>query len=324
MLSPDKQQARVAIPVQVYGSTLGFTGLTLALERAQTAFGIASFWSLLLLGFTSLLILLLTLLMAWQYGRGTSTLASAWQNPSQAVAFSGFTLSLVLLGAAWREQLPALAMYLWMLGMCLHVLLCFSLVQRWFAHGVALSDVSPAWFVPMVGNGVITIHAEHFFSAELGWYFFALAAGSWLILQPLVLYCLIVKSLAQKAKPTAFILVAPPAVLFLAYFSLTSEVDALGRVLFNFSLFWLLFFLCCGRRVIDLSFDLTAWSFTFPFSAFLMAYIEYMASLELLTTPAYQYLGLSLLILLCLIVALVACLSLLRVIRWQVYKTVTF
>lgn len=303
-------RAQRVLPIQAFGSTLGLAGLCLALQRAQTVLGIDSIWSQLVLWGSSALWVLLFAILLWQQLRGSSMWRQSWEQPAVAVSFSGMSLSVVLLAAAWYPTAPMYATIGWWCGVGAHVILCYCLVKSWLQYGAKVEDLSPAWFVPMVGNAVIAIHVQWFFYPELGWYFFAVAFGFWMVLNPLILHRLIFETQRSKWPPTVFILVAPPAILFLSYVSLTGGVDNFSKVLFYLSLFWIVFFTLFWRSLITLRPDLAMWAFTFPFSAFLMAYIEYLAGWNMLQHAVWLRIALCLLLLLSTIVVSVAVASL--------------
>ena len=74
--------------------------------------------------------------------------------------------------------------------------------------------------------------------------------------------------------PTLFILIAPPAVGFLAYLKLTGELDAFAQVLFNFALFLTLLLFSQLPRFTRLPFFISWWAYSFPLAAMSIASIE--------------------------------------------------
>src|SRR5690606_27318928 len=74
--------------------------------------------------------------------------------------------------------------------------------------------------------------------------------------------------------PTLFILIAPPAVGFIAYLSLGGGLDAFARVLYYIALFLTLWLLLQARRFLKLPFFLSWWAYSFPLAAVTIASIN--------------------------------------------------
>ncbi len=99
--------------------------------------------------------------------------------------------------------------------------------------------------------------------------------------------------------PTLFILIAPPAVGFIAYMNLTGELDAFARVLYFAGLFLTLLMLAQIKRFARLQFFLSWWAYSFPLAAITIASFH---MYELTQKLAYQYIGGGLLMLLTVVV----------------------
>ena len=71
--------------------------------------------------------------------------------------------------------------------------------------------------------------------------------------------------------PTLVILIAPPAVAFVAWVRLTGDVDAFARVLLNLAYVFALIVLTQAPRFFRLPFALSWWALTFPVAALSVA-----------------------------------------------------
>ncbi|HXK57227.1 MAG TPA: C4-dicarboxylate ABC transporter, partial [Gammaproteobacteria bacterium] len=105
----------------------------------------------------------------------------------------------------------------------------------------------------------------------------------------------------EKLMPTLFILIAPPAVGFIAYFKLTGELDNFARILYFSGLFLTLLLFTQLRRFARLKFFLSWWAYSFPVAAITIATL---LKHEHTGTAFYLYAGLFLLLLLTAIVVL--------------------
>ncbi len=86
--------------------------------------------------------------------------------------------------------------------------------------------------------------------------------------------------LPEKMLPTLFILIAPPAVAFIAYLGLTGELNAFAKILYFHALFTTVLILSFADRFVRLPFYLSWWAYTFPLAAITLANIRYHAGIE--------------------------------------------
>jgi tellurite resistance protein len=76
----------------------------------------------------------------------------------------------------------------------------------------------------------------------------------------------------EKLAPIFFILIAPPAVGFIAYLKLTGgEVDIMARVLYYNALFFLMLLAALWRSFVGIRFFLSWWAYSFPMAAITIA-----------------------------------------------------
>jgi tellurite resistance protein len=67
--------------------------------------------------------------------------------------------------------------------------------------------------------------------------------------------------------PTMFILIAPPAVGFIAYFKMFGVVDNFAIFLFNIALFFTLLVAFMYKNFLKIKFFISWWAFVFPIAA---------------------------------------------------------
>ena len=77
--------------------------------------------------------------------------------------------------------------------------------------------------------------------------------------------------LAQKFMPTLFILLAPPAVAFIAYFKLFGTVDTFATFLYSIALFFTFMLAFMFKRFLGLKYFISWWAFIFPLAAMAIA-----------------------------------------------------
>ena len=146
---------------------------------------------------------------------------------------------------------------------------------------------------------------------EASWFFFSIGIVFWLVLMTIMFYrCFFHHPLPDRMVPTLFILVAPPAVGFLAYVRLGGEVDGFARVLNYSGLFLFLLLVAQVRSFSRLTFFLSWWAYSFPIAALTLAT---MVMAEAVGGGFYRSVGALLLGLLTALVALLA---------WRTYQQV--
>jgi tellurite resistance protein TehA-like permease len=109
------------------------------------------------------------------------------------------------------------------------------------------------------------------------------------------------RPIPDKLMPTLFILIAPPAVGFIAYLKLTGALDSFARTLYFVALFFTLLLLTQLGRFAKLRFYLSWWAYSFPLAAVTIASL---LMYDQMAGRAYLYIGASLLLLLTGIVTL--------------------
>jgi len=101
------------------------------------------------------------------------------------------------------------------------------------------------------------------------------------------------RAIPDKLMPTLFILIAPPAVGFIAYFKLTGALDSFARILYFVALFFTLLLLTQLGRFAKLRFFLSWWAYSFPLAAVTIASL---LMYEQTGASAYLHVGVGLLL----------------------------
>jgi tellurite resistance protein len=163
-----------------------------------------------------------------------------------------------------------------------------------------IHHMNPAWFIPAVGNVIVPLAGVALGYGDISWFFFSIGIVFWLVLFVIVFYRIVFhQPLPEKLLPTLFIILAPPAVGFIAYYRLTGSVDFFAMVLFNFALFLSLLLATQVPRLIKLPFFISWWAYTFPLAAMSIA-SQLMA--EISSKQIYSAFGLVMLAILTLLI----------------------
>ena len=261
------------LPISFFAIVMGLSGLTIAWQMAAPMLGLSTGIALVLLAATSLLLLVLLGLYLLKMLRYRHAVLAEWRNPVKLSFFPAVSISLLLLATAFLHVDLSISRALWVTGAGLHLLLTLAVINTWLHHQhFEVEHINPAWFIPAVGNVLVPIAGMPLGYMELSWFFFSIGMLFWIILMTIVFNRVIFhQPLPDKLLPTLFILIAPPAVGFVAYLHLTGELDAFARVLYFSGLFLTLLLLSQAPRFARLPFFLSSWAYSFPLAAITIA-----------------------------------------------------
>ncbi|WP_051298525.1 SLAC1 anion channel family protein [Marinobacterium litorale] len=262
------------LPISIFSMIMGSVGLTLSWQKAHETLGAPLLVSQVLLVMAACLMLMLTGSYLLKILRYPQAVLAEWSHPIKISFFPAFSISLVLFSTATLPVSQTLSHILWVMGSFMHLLFTLHVMTQWIHHTrFQVVHSTPAWFIPVVGNILIPIAGVHHGYVELSWFFFAIGLVYWIILKTLIFNRVLFHDpLPQKLLPTLFILIAPPAVGFIAYTQLNGgAIDGFSRILFYASLFLVLLLLTQWRYFIRLPFFISWWAYSFPLAAFSIA-----------------------------------------------------
>jgi tellurite resistance protein len=260
-------------PVSIFSVVMGLAGVALALRAAERHLGLGVGLSLAVTLFATGVFAVLSLLYAVKLTRYRAAVAAEWLHPVKIAFFPTFSIGLILLAATWQPLAPGPARVLALAGAGLHLLLTVVVLSNWmYQTRFEIHHMSPAWFIPVVGNILVPLPGVELLSAETSWFYFSIGLIFWVVLFVIVFYRVVFHSpLPEKLMPTFFIFIAPPAVGFVAYLGLTGTLDAFARVLYYGALFLTLLLLVQLPRFSRIPFSLTWWAYSFPLAAIVVA-----------------------------------------------------
>ena len=290
-------------PVPLFGMVMGLAGLTLAMHAGEAAIGMGSQISTGLYYFTFAVFVLISAGYIAKILLHPGAVAAEWRHPVRLSFFPAIAISLLLLATATLERNLALAGAMWMAGAALQFVLTIAVVSNWigtrsFQHGM----LNPAWFIPAVGNVIVPIAGVPLGWVELSWYFMSVGLIFWIVLLTLVINRLVFHDpMPARLQPTLVILIAPPAVAFLAWMRLNGgEVDAMAQILINGAYFFTAIVLVQLPRILRLDFAISFWALSFPFAAATIASFRFAA---VTGSEVHRLMGGVLLVALCLVIA---------------------
>jgi len=172
----------------------------------------------------------------------------------------------IVLSIGLRPYSEAAAGALWCGGAALHLVLALVLVRRWLLKPQEEGVMTPAWFIPVVGNILVPVGGVPLGFVEASWFFFSVGLVLWLVFFTIALHRLLFfPSLSERSLPTLFILLAPPSIGLSAYLAFNHGVAGpLAGILYSLALFLALLLATMVREITHGSFFLSWWAMTFP------------------------------------------------------------
>ena len=256
-------------PVSFFSVVMGLSGLVISLQKASEIYGISYIYSNAILVITVLVFGILSLMYIRKYFSCRAEVKEEYRHPIKINFFPTISISFLLLSIAFLPVNIIVSKYLWFFGAGLHLLLTLSIISAWIQHRTfEIKHINPSWFIPAVGNMLVPVAGIVHFSPHFSWLLFSAGLFFWIIL--LVLFFNRVffhDPLPEKLLPTLFILIAPPAVGFIAYFKLTETLNDFGRIMYYFAMFIVLLLFFQFKMFSRIKFYLSWWAYSFPLAA---------------------------------------------------------
>lgn len=265
-------------PVTFFASAMGLAGFALGLGKAETVLGLGHLASRTAVAVAMLDFVLIAGFFAVKLWRHAAAVKAEWQHPVTLAFFPAISISMLLLAAAVVTALPLAALWLWVAGTAAQGVLTLAVLSGWIGkRRFQPMHISPAWFIPAVGNVVVPLAGVHLGFIETSWLFFSAGLLFWIVLLTLVMNRLIFHDpLPGRLYPTLAILIAPPAVAFMSWLQLNGgALDPMARVLFGITVTFAALVLTQLPALARLPFAISWWALSFPVAALSIATLTY-------------------------------------------------
>ncbi|MDM0111323.1 SLAC1 anion channel family protein [Variovorax sp. J22R133] len=265
------------LPVNLFASVMGLSGLALAWRLAHDSLGapvlVGEAIGALALG----AFVVISLGYLAKLALHPQAVHAEFHHPVAGNFFGTIAISILLLSAVAEPYSEPAARAIWIMGVVATFALSFVVVSRLLKGQVEASHAVPAWLIPGVATLDIPVTGGHMpmaWAPELN-----LMAGAVGSVLALVLFSMIVSRLVHRdpmagaMTPSLMILVAPFAVGFLAYSNIVG-VDRFAALLFYFALFM---FAVVVPKVLrrSVKFSTAWWAIGFPMAALVNAALKY-------------------------------------------------
>ncbi|WP_024954386.1 SLAC1 anion channel family protein [Sulfurospirillum arcachonense] len=255
-------------PIMMYAIVMGMSGLTIMYQKAAIWLDFPVQIGIVLMYVTTAIFFAVSFIYITKYFKYSMAIKKEFAHPVRINFFAAISISMLMLAIIYKEHYATISACFWYPGAILHFYLTMHTISFWINHNQELDHSNPAWFIPVVGNVLVPVAGVGFASHGLLMYFFSVGIFFWIILFAILLNRIIFHhQLAIKFMPTLFILIAPPAVGFIAYFKIFGVIDTFAMILFNLALFFTLLVAFMYKNFIKLKFFISWWAFVFPLAA---------------------------------------------------------
>ncbi|MEA3354102.1 MAG: SLAC1 anion channel family protein [Campylobacterota bacterium] len=255
-------------PIMMYAIVMGMGGLTITYQKAHQWLSFPHFIGESLMYLTTLLFITITVVYLAKYFKYKNAVKKEFSHPVRINFFAAVSISMLMLAIMFKEEYTTVSAIFWYPGTLLHFYLTMHTISFWINNNQELSHSNPAWFIPIVGNVLVPVGGVGFASEGILIYFLSIGLFFWIVLFSIILNRIIFHhQLAVKFMPTLFILIAPPAVGFIAYYKLFEVIDHFAMMLFNIALFFTFLVLFMYKNFLKIKFFISWWAFVFPIAA---------------------------------------------------------
>ncbi len=317
--TPEATFSRLAhMPVSMFAIVMGLSGTTIALEKAEHLWGWSFSPSGVLLVATSLVYALIAMAYLSKFVLHQNYVTEEFNHPIRMSFFPAMSIGMILLSIAMQSHAAAVALVFWSVGAVVQLAFTLAILSNWMHHEkFQVQHSNPAWFIPIVGNILVPIAGVPLGFPEVSWFYFSVGLVMWIPLLAVLLNRFFFHPMIpSKLLPTLFILIAPPAVGFVAWVRLhNGAIDDTARIFYYFALFITLLLFSQIRFFWKLQFALPWWAYSFPMAAMTIATL---VMAEKLGGSFFPILAQILLVVLGVLVTMLCALTIRAILRGQI------
>ncbi len=260
------------LPLPLFAAPMGIGGLGMTWREAARGLGAPAFVGEGLLLLAAFLWLVLAGLHLARALRHPAALTADLAHPVRAAFAGTISIGVMILAGGLTPYLPGLAANVWLLGVTAHVGIGVWTVRGLLRSPKQAAVLTPPLLIPLVGNILAPVFGVPLGFPALNWMLFGLGALLWFMLQPLLLYRLIIgPPLPEALRPALVIFLAPPAVGALSLAGLTGGFGPGPLACLGLALLVAAVMLTLAGDFARAPFAMSWWGWTFPSAAFASA-----------------------------------------------------
>jgi len=277
------QPAHAHLPIGLFGSVMGVTGLSVAWQFAHVRYGAPEAVALSIAVIAVVAFVLVVTGYTLKILTAFPAVREEFRHPIAGNLFGTLPISLLQLPTVIEPFAHRLAQFVWLAGAASMSFFAWFAIGRWMTNRKQVAHASPAWMIPVAGVLQMPLALPTLGLPQLhGLMVAALAIGMFFTVPffTLILSRLLVgPSVPPTLKPSLLILVAPFAVGYSTYTVTVGQTDLFAEALYVLTLFMLALLLgqlrnlhvCCPFRV-------SWWSVSFPLASGSVAAIRFAAA----------------------------------------------
>jgi len=259
-------------PIMMFAIVMGMGGLTIAYQKAGEFLNFPKVIGHYMMYVALALFVVIAGIYVIKLFKYPKAVINEWNHPIRINFFSAVSISMLMLAIITREEFSVLGASFWYVGTAIHMYMTLYTISFWINHNQEIAHSNPAWFIPIVGNVLVPVGGIGLASDIVLMYFFSVGVFFWIIFLAILFNRIIFHhQLAQKFMPTMFILLAPPAVAFIAYFKLFGVVDTFATFVYSIAVFFTFMLAFMFNRFLGLKYFISWWAFIFPLAAMAIA-----------------------------------------------------
>ena len=262
-----------------YGAVMGLAGLGLTARAAAPLFPgtfrapayFTEIW--VALGGIALAILLPFYLL--KLAKYPEAVREDFTNPLHLGFCGALPVGMSLVAGGVGAYFPAVGHALWWASFVLLLAFQAWALLRWLSGAVEPARLNAGWLIVLVGGIVLPGPGIALGHEEASRFVFGVSTAGAALLVPLLFYrALAGPPLAEALRPSWFILLVPPSLIYANGIALYPEARFL-ELLYPFALVLAVVLLAYARRLARWPFGAPWWAFTFPLDALAYAAVRY-------------------------------------------------
>lgn len=265
------------VPASVFGAVMGLAGLGLVWRGGAGLLGLPVVLADAWVALAALALALLLPAYVLKVLAHPDTLREELGNPALLGFCATLPVGMTLVAGGVQPYSELLANVLWWSGVALLIALQARMLQRLLHRGFALAQVNGGWMIVFIGGIVVPSSGLPLGHAAVATWIFCACAIAAVPVMGLVAYrTLFGPPMPDAAKPTWFILLVPPALVYANGATIFQVAPGTALDLLYYAALTLLGgLLAVSRGFARWPFGAPWWAFTFPLDAVAAAAVQY-------------------------------------------------
>ncbi|MGQ7887208.1 SLAC1 anion channel family protein [Paenibacillus sp. WC2504] len=266
------------LPVNLFASVMGISGLALAWRQASKLFGAPLVIADMIGIIAVLAFIILSIAYISKWVLYPQKVKAEFVHPIMGNFFGTITIAILLLSSVIGTYSHIVGQVVWVIGTVTTLVLCFIIVTRLLNGNIEHGYAVPAWLIPGVGTLDIAVAGGSMpfpWAHEVNLISLAIGGVVALIFLTMILSRLIHHApMHSGLTPSMLIMIAPFEVGFLGYVNFEQRIDQFASILYYFGLFLfiVLFFKVFKKSI---PFGASWWGVSFPLAALSNAALQY-------------------------------------------------